>query len=428
MLSHEDNALLTRVGPGTPCGSLLRRYWLPAALSGELPEPDGPPIRVRLLGEDLVAFRSVDGTIGLVDAFCPHRRAPMFFGRNEDCGLRCVYHGWKFDASGACVDMPSEPPDSLFKTKVRIGAYPTWEGGGMVWAYLGDPAHQPHVPDYEFVRAPATHRFVSKHVQDCNWLQALEGGLDSSHATIMHNGKIGDLAWLADYERTVPKIDVEKTPYGYSYTGIRRVGAQQWVRLYQYIMPSIQMRGRIEGLFGGNSKYVGDADVPTINGHLWVPIDDVTVAVYNFLYSSDPEQPITPAFALASERRDGRDPDSFTPDYRSKWNAANDYGIDRALQKTTSFTGIDGINLQDVALQEAMGPIVDRTREHLGTTDRAIIVMRQLLLAAIRDVEAGRTPQGIAPEAYRSVRALDHLVPGDADWRVALATEMLAKF
>jgi phthalate 4,5-dioxygenase len=161
MLTPAENERLTRVGPGTPMGRVLRSYWLPFALASELPEPDGAPIRVRLLGEDLVAFRDTAGAVGLVDAFCPHRRAPMFFGRNEECGLRCVYHGWKFERTGACVDMPSEPPDSLFKSKVRITAYPTWEGGGIAWAYLGDPAAQPGPPDYELIRAPESHRFVS---------------------------------------------------------------------------------------------------------------------------------------------------------------------------------------------------------------------------------------------------------------------------
>ena len=428
MLSPADNARLTQVGPGTPAGALMRRYWQPFALSSELPENDGAPIRVRLLGEDLVAFRNTKGDIGLVDAFCPHRRAPMFFGRNEECGLRCVYHGWKFDKDGTCVDMPSEPPDSLFKSKVTIAAYPTWEGGGMLWAYLGPVGAQPAFPDYEFVRAPATHRFVSKQVQDCSYLQALEGGLDSSHATIMHRAKIGNLEWLADYDRTVPKINVEPTAYGYEYSGIRNVEGNQWVRLYQYIMPGIQMRGRIEGLSGGNQAYVSTDDVPTINGHVWVPMDDDTVCVFNFLYSSDPAQPVTPAFAVASERRDGRDDALLLPDFRSKLNLANDYEIDRTIQKMESFTGIDGINTQDVALQEGMGILVDRSKEHLGTTDRAIIVMRKLMLEAIDEVEAGRAPRGVDANAYRSVRALDHIVPGNVDWRTALATEMSAKF
>jgi phenylpropionate dioxygenase-like ring-hydroxylating dioxygenase large terminal subunit len=187
MLSQQDNERLTRVGPGTPMGNLFRRYWIPALLSEELLEADGPPVRVRLLGEDLVAFRDTEGVVGIVAAYCPHRRAPMFFGRNEECGLRCVYHGWKFDRNGACVDMPSEPPDSLFKTKVTIDAYPTWEGGGMVWIYMGPLELKPAPPDHELVRAPANHRHVSKLFEDCNYLQALEGGIDPTHATILHN-------------------------------------------------------------------------------------------------------------------------------------------------------------------------------------------------------------------------------------------------
>jgi len=428
VLSTEANNRLARVGPGTPAGALFRSYWLPFALSSELPEADGAPIRVRILGEDLVAYRDSAGKLGLVDAFCPHRRAPMFFGRNEEQGLRCVYHGWKFDRTGACVDMPSEPADSLFKTKVTIAAYPTWEGGGMIWTYLGPAESAPPLPDYEFVRAPATHRYVSKQVQDCNYLQALEGGLDSSHATIMHRAEIGDLTWLADYDRTVPRIGVEPTPYGYQYSGVRNVEGKQWVRLYQYIMPAIQMRGRIEGSFGGNLSYVTEDDVPTINGHVWVPIDDETVAVYNFLYSSDPAKPVTHAFAMASERRDGRNDALLLPDFRSKLNLANDYQIDRAIQRTTTMTGIDGINAQDVALQEGMGVLVDRSKEHLGTTDRPIITMRKMMLEAIDDVAAGRAPRGTDAEAYRNVRALDHIIDKDADWRVALAHEMTAKF
>jgi phthalate 4,5-dioxygenase oxygenase subunit len=383
---------------------------------------------VRLLGEDLIAYRDTDGHVGLVDAFCPHRRAPMFFGRNEERGLRCVYHGWKFDRAGVCVEMPSEPPDSLFRSKVRITAYPTWEGGGILWAYLGPTAAAPLTPDYEFVRAPATHRYVSKQVQDCNYLQALEGGLDASHATIMHRAKIGDLSWLANYELTVPQIAVEPTAYGYQYSGVRAVDGKQWVRLYQYIMPTIQIRARIEGLFGGNISYVSDEDVPTINGHVWVPIDDETVAVYNFLYSADPGRPISPEFAIASERRDGRDESLLRPDFRSVLNLANDYKIDREQQRTESFTGINGINTQDTALQEGMGAIVDRSKEHLGTTDRAIIVMRKLMLEAVDDVAAGRPPRGVDAATYRSVRALDHFIDAEADWRSALAAEMAAKF
>jgi phthalate 4,5-dioxygenase oxygenase subunit len=423
MLSPQENERITRTGAGTPMGNAFRRYWLPAFLSHELPENDGAPLRVKLLGEDLVAFRDTTGAIGLFNAFCPHRRAPMFFGRNEECGLRCVYHGWKFDKDGTCVDMPSEPPDSLFKTKVTIASYPVWEGGGIAWAYLGPPELQPPYPDYEFCRAPQTHRFVSKTFQACNYLQALEGGVDSSHATIMHNMNIGYRGFLRDYDALVPQIDVERTPYGYNYTGIRTLGNKQWVRLYHYVMPVTQIRGRIQ------DPTIPDL-MPTINGHFWVPMDDENVCTYNWMYAYDEARPVTPEYAAFVEHYTGRGPDDFDPEhpYRLKQTLANDYEIDRAVQKTKTFTGIRGVNTQDVALQEGMGPIVDRSKEHLGTTDRAIIVLRQLLLEAANDVEAGRTPRGVDSADYKRVRALDHIIPQELDWQEALKDERLARF
>jgi phthalate 4,5-dioxygenase len=422
MLSQAENERITRVGPGTPMGAALRRYWLPACLAEELPEPDGAPIRVRLVGEDLVAFRSTDGATGLVGAFCPHRRAPMFFGRNEECGLRCVYHGWKFDRSGACVDMPSEPADSLFKTKVTIAAYPTHEAGGIVWAYLGPADAIPAPPDYEFCRVPAEQLLMSKNLQRCNWVQALEGGLDSAHATILHASNKGDLSFLAQPESLIPRLDVERTGYGYWYTGIRTLGPQLWVRVYQYIMPATQLRGTIEGAFKRPSE------LPRIDGHIWVPIDDEHTWVYNFMFSADPAQPVPRAELLRLEKMFGRGPDDVNPDYTLKANASNDYFIDRAKQKTHNFTGIAGVNTQDSALQEGMGRIVDRTQEHLGTSDRPIIVMRQLLLEAVDEVAAGKQPRGTDPSDYRAVRPADHLIPVGRNWQDAIPDAVLARF
>jgi phenylpropionate dioxygenase-like ring-hydroxylating dioxygenase large terminal subunit len=403
-------------------GKLWRRYWVPAVLSSELAEPDGPPIRVRLLGEDLIAFRDTSGTTGLVDAYCPHRRAPMFFGRNEECGLRCVYHGWKFDVSGACTDMPSEPPDSLFKTKVTIKSYPTWEGGGIVWTYMGPPELQPDPPDYELVRAPATHRFTSKTYENCNWLQALEGGLDTAHSSFAHNNNIGDMGQLRNYD-TAPRLEVEKTDYGYTYAGIRKSGDGHYVRAYHYFMPSQQMRGRILSRHGEVEK------MPVITGHIWVPIDDVSTHVFNWYYSYDPTIPVSPEAALALERNYGRAPENLIPGtFRLKLNLANDYEIDRQVQKTKTFTGIAGVNTQDFALQEGMGPICDRSKEHLGTSDRAIIVMRQLLLEAIDVNERGGTPRGVDPKTFRNVRAVDKKMKLEGHWRDALKNDMVAKF
>jgi len=420
MLTPQENERLTRVGRGTPMGETLRRYWLPAALLSELPERDGAPVRVRMLGEDLVAFRDSDGHVGLVDAYCPHRRAPLFFGRNEEGGLRCVYHGWKFDRSGACVDMPSEPPDSLFKTKVTVTAYATYEAGGLLWAYLGSPDRRPPVPDSELLRAPATHRHVSKTFEDANWLQALEGGFDSAHVLILHNQKIGDRSFLGDYEGTIPRIDVELTEYGFLYTGIRARGERQHVRVYHYVMPATQIRGQ---------NHAFDPEILTINGHLWVPIDDEHTATYNFMYSDNPAIPLTQRFIDESETEIGRGPDQLDPQrpFHLKAQMSNDFYIDRELQKRT-MTGIPGINTQDIALQTAMGPVVDRSREHLGTTDRAVIVLRRLLLEATDAVAAGNTPRGTDPSTYRAVRAGNHIIEPGQDWHDALKAELVARF
>jgi phenylpropionate dioxygenase-like ring-hydroxylating dioxygenase large terminal subunit len=423
MLKPEDNQRITRVGPGTPMGNLQRRYWLPFVLASDLPEPDGPPVRVRLLGEDLIAFRDSDGAVGLIDAFCPHRRAPMFFGRNEQCGLRCVYHGWKFDRDGRCVDMPSEPPDSLFKDKVTIKTYPTWEGGGLVWTYMGPPEHRPPVPDYEFTRAPATHRYASKTFEDCNWLQALEGGLDTSHSSFAHNNEMHDKSHLRSQD-TAPRLEVYRTAYGYTYAGIRTLGERSYVRAYHYVMPAQQMRGRVTSRKGQHID-----DHPTINGHIWVPIDDYTTWVFNWMYSYTPEKPLSEEFAVALETQYGRGPDDLIPGtFKLKRNLSNDYLIDRQVQKTSTFTGITGVNTQDMALQEGMGPIVDRSKEHLGTSDRAIIVMRQLLMEAMNDLEAGKAIRGTDPGAYAHVRAVDLVIPPAPDWREALKDELVAKF
>ena len=424
MLSPADNERLTRVGPGTPMGKLFRRYWNPACLSEEVAERDGAPLRVRLLGEDLIAFRDTNGSVGLVSAYCPHRRAPMFFGRNEECGLRCVYHGWKFDHTGACVDMPSEPPDSLFKTKVTIGAYPTWEGGGMVWAYLGPLELQPPPPDHELVRTSPAHRDVSKSYEECNYLQALEGGVDPTHASIMHNMNIGDRSFLNNYDALVAHLNLERTSYGFTYAGIRARDTHNWVRGYHWIMPSFHMRASVEGAFGYREK--GD-EVPTIDGHMWIPIDDEHTWVYNFMYSHDPARPLPPDQAHNAETRLGRG-SWLNKDYVSKLNRSNDYGIDRQLQKASSMTGIQGINTQDFALQEGMGYVVDRTKEHLGTTDRAIITLRQILLESIEAEQRGEPLRAIDPATYRNVRSVDRMIEKDKEWRAATKDDFVAKF
>ncbi len=422
MLSPSDNERLVRVGRGTPAGELFRRYWQPACLSSELPEPDGAPIRVRLLGEDLIAFRDTNGRVGLVDAYCPHRRAPLFFGRNEECGLRCVYHGWKFDVAGNCVDLPSEPETSPMKATIKLLAYPVVEKAGIVWAYLGPKDKMPAPPDYEWTRAPATHGHISKTYEACNYLQALEGGLDTAHSSFLHNLKLGDTSQLRLRDRA-PRLEVERTNYGYYYVSTRQAGADgTYVRLYHYVMPFQQMRGGVQGFAGRN-------EVPQLDGHLWVPVDDEQTNVYNWQYSADPEVAISDEQFEAHERHGGRGENDLIPGtFMLKRNVSNDFLIDREVQRTRTFTGIDGVNTQDFAIQQGMGPIVDRSKEYLGSTDRAIVTLRRMLLEATAAVERGETPPGADPETHRNIRPYDGLVPPGGDWRETFAADLVCKW
>ncbi len=391
----------------------MRRYWIPALLSMELPEPDCPPVRVKLLGEDLVAFRDTSGRIGLLSEFCPHRRASLWLGRNEEDGLRCVYHGWKFDVSGQCVDQMNEPGQFDFSKKVRANAYPVEEMGGLVWAYMGPPESKPPLPDFEWTRVPEEQRTLTKVVQECNWLQALEGGVDTSHAPIMHR-RLREGVTLpgtpfqsAFVQGSAPLLELDETDYGYRYFGVRQLGEdRRYVRGYHFIMPFTQLRPPGLGL-------------AEVHGHHWVPIDDESVMVYNWYYAYG-DGP------LAEEAQDPQvSGNSFTTDidindgFRSYRNKSNDWMIDRQVQKTDTFTGIYGINTQDRAVQESMGAIVDREQEHLGQADRAIIVTRRMLQQAIDVVKDGGQPAGISP-TYYDLRAAECTIGTDEDWRAAL--------
>jgi phenylpropionate dioxygenase-like ring-hydroxylating dioxygenase large terminal subunit len=423
VLSVEMNEMLTRVGPGTRMGELFRKYWLPAVLSEEVPEADGAPVRVRLLGEDLVAFRDSAGVVGLVDAYCPHRRAPMFFGRNEECGLRCVYHGWKFDVGGNCVDLPSEPPDSIFRSKINIKAYPTWEGGGIVWAFMGNRADLPPFPGYEWVRAPETHRRVSKTLENANFLQALEGGIDTAHSSFVHNNDLGNSSRLKS-QNTHPQLEVETTGYGFRYAGIRTLDANRtYVRAYQYLMPAMQMRAAfLDG--AGDPR-----PIPTLRGHIWVPIDDEWTMVYNWVCSAAPDSPLTDEWWRKHEKAAGRGADDFVPgSYRLVRNLSNDFLVDRDVQRERTYTGITGLNTQDFAVQEGMGPICDRSQEHLGTSDRAIIAARRMLREAVDDVAEGRRPPGVETSDLRLVRPAEAVLEGGLPWQEAMKDLLTAQW
>src|SRR6266566_725000 len=417
MLSREENQLITRTGPGTPMGEVLRRYWMPILLERELAEPDGEPVKVQVLGEELVAFRDSQGRIGLLDEFCPHRRVSLWLGRNEECGLRCVYHGWKFDVDGNCVDQLNEPGENSFAEKVHIKRYPTLELGGIVWTYMGPPEKQPPPPCFEFTQATATHRHVSKVIEECNWLQALEGGIDTSHAPILHrlltdNSTRGGIKPSNPFVRgKAPNLVVDVTDYGYLYAGVRPLGdSDVHIRTYHFVMPFHQIR-----------PSRSESGLPMDAGHIWVPMDDYNCMVYNWMYSTT-DAPLTDEDRR--ERGIGNGPDFVDQKtFLSKQNRSNNYGIDREVQRTESYTGIDGINQQDRALQESMGRIVDRSKEHLGPGDKAIGQTRRMLRQAVKTVEAGGNPYGTGT-SYYAIRAGEDVLARDADWHQIMAPDI----
>ena len=423
MLTHEENELLVRTGPGTPMGEYLRHFWTPILLASELPYPDCPPVRVKVMGERLIAFRDTLGRIGLLDEFCPHRRASLYWGRNEVCGLRCVYHGWKFEVYGACVDMPNEPAEYGFKHRIRTRAYPAQEWGSLIWAYLGPPDTVPGLPEFEWALVPDSHRFVSKRLQESNYLQAVEGGIDSSHVSFLHSTLRSEshasstLGLRSEYmwRDKAPRFTVRRTDYGLL-IGARRDAEEDsyYWRISQYLLPTATM---IPGSLDGRSP---------LNGHFWVAIDDENC--WNFSITWLADRPLTEDeltdLQSGNSIHAGVDPRTFRP-FR---NLDNDYLIDRELQRTTSFTGIEGVSEQDAAVQESMGRIVDRTKERLGTSDTAVIAARRLLLREARDLQAGTLPYASRHPAVYRVRSasviLKREVPVEEGSRTALAARV----
>ncbi|WP_166459587.1 Rieske 2Fe-2S domain-containing protein [Amycolatopsis pithecellobii] len=417
MLSREDNELLTKVGPGTPMGELFRRFWLPALVSSEL-EADGAPVRTRLLGEDLVAFRDSTGRAGILGARCPHRLAPLFLGRNEECGLRCIYHGWKFDVDGACVDMPNEPPSRQFKDRIHQLSYPTAEAGGVVWIYMGPPAERPaSVPQFEWVKAPEGHTYVARWLQASNWCQGMEGEVDTSHISFLHSQEedynpdalvAQNPSLLVDAALDgAPKLTLLEKPYGFTYGARRTLSDQYYWRVTRWLFPFY-------------SLIPGPAD--GVAGRAWVPIDDHHT--WTFHYQCRADRPFTTEevarieeggiFPPRTEYGSYRLPDGYRVDGRIPTaNDGNDYLIDREMQKNVNFTGIWGINEQDRSVQEGMGPIVDRSQEHLGTADIAAIAARRLLLNLAKRLAAGESPSvPHQPELYH-LRAIETLSQSD---------------
>ncbi|MBX5466430.1 MAG: Rieske 2Fe-2S domain-containing protein [Firmicutes bacterium] len=398
MLSAEENALLTEVGPGTPMGEFMRAYWIPALLSSELPHPDCDPVRVMLLGERLIAFRDSAGRVGLIQNHCPHRGASLFYGRNEAGGLRCVYHGWKFDVAGRCLDMPNEPPESDFKHKLRARAYPCVERGGVVWAYLGR-AEPPPLPDLPANQLPEGEAEVWAVQHACNWLQALEGDVDTSHLGFLHLGSLMPeevtpdtfLYWsVAD---RAPRYEVVDTEYGLTYGAWRPAGpGRRYWRVAQFLFPFYSQAPA--GILG---QHVGT--------HALVPMDDHHTLRIMMHQRQAERRPIQGR----SERLPSVHTELLpnTSDWYGRFvpraNGENDYLLDRKVQRQgLTYSGIWDVRVQDNMVTESMGPIYDRTAEHLAVSDVAVIRMRRRLLQAVRAFAAGRPAPGVDhPEWYR---------------------------
>ncbi len=400
----EQNELLTRTGPDAPMGQLFRRYWLPALLAEELPEPDCPPVRVKILGERLIAFRDTQNRLGLIDEFCAHRGVSLWFGRNEEGGLRCSYHGWKYDVTGQCVEIPSEPANPKLCQRMKLKGYPLIERGGVLWTYMGPVELKPPLPEHEWTMVPANNRFVSKRWQECNWLQAMEGGIDSSHVSFLHRHtmkvdpmfkgatqshqlNLGDLA---------PHFEVVESAGGL-YIGARRNAEDDkyYWRITQWIMPSFTLippRG----------------DHP-IGGHCWVPMDDENCWAWSTNHHAT--RPLTREERDAMIAGKGIHVPLIPGTFRPVANKDNDYLMDRRAQKEgRTFSGVEGFAMQDASVQESMGPIQDRTRENLVPTDQGIIVARRRLVAAAKGLESGEQPPGIDP-AHQRVRSASVLLP-----------------
>ena len=403
-LSTEQNQALTRTGPGTPMGRLFRSYWIPALLASELTEADGAPVRVRLLSEKLIAFRDTQGRLGLVDVFCAHRGVSLWFGRNEEGGLRCPYHGWKYDVSGQCVEVPSEPVESGFCDRVRLKSYPLLDRGGVLWTYMGDPASQPPAPAHDWATLPAGHVYASKRIQACNWLQAMEGGLDSIHSTFLHRFSVGEDPLLKRDPASAALLKADPRPVflpaespGGLHIATRRNAAddQHYWRVTQWLMPCFNLFPPYQGNPHG--------------GHAWVPIDDEHCWTFSVDYR--PDQPLSACDLQAMHDGAGIHaqliPGSFVP----LAHRGNDYLIDRAAQAARqTFSGVLSVPIQDAAVQESMGAIQDRTRENAVSTDNGIIKTRQRLLRALADLERGVMPPGRDASQQR-VRAFSAVVP-----------------
>ena len=414
MLTADENDLLCRVEGRAPMGQLMRRHWTPVCLIEEVAVPDGAPVRARLFGEDLVVFRDTNGAVGVMDEYCPHRRASLVLGRNENCGLRCLYHGWKMDVFGNVLEMVSEPAASGMVGKVKHLAYPTREWGGFVWAYMGPPATQPQFVPPAWAPTAETRVTIAKALIDCNWAQILEGAIDSAHSSSLHSSdmvparvdgaKATDTAWLRPSTDKAPRFQVERTSYGFRYAAIRRpisnAATNDYVRSTVFVAPAA-------ALIPPNNLY----NVANIN----VPMDDTHTAFYFMAWGHPQQTPDTAGWRKFLGQTVGVDLDST---YRPLRNRDNRFWQDRALMAAGNFTGITGFPNQDVAMWVTMGPIADRSQERLGASDVAIVEFRRQMLDAVRAFQAGAPAIGTADLRIPvSVCSFQAIIAKTTDWR-----------
>lgn len=430
-MNEGDNWELTRVGVGTVMGEFVRRYWVPVFLKEELPYPGCAPVRTSVLGERLVGFRDGRGQVGLVDEFCAHRNVSLFFGRPEDCGIRCSYHGWKYDVAGQCVDMPNEPADSRFRENIRLTAYPCEERGGVVWAYMGPAECKPALPEFEWAMVPESHRYITKRIQETNFFQPIEGNIDNSHVGFLHSDRFGARPvpgltpfWAAaptegngevmsgvlgdkrsDQAQMGPaKLFVEPTDAGIMVASRRQTSDSEYYwRFNQFILPFHCMIAPVDPLDRKISVQIN------------VPLDDENTWTYALEYC--PDRPFT-SDEIEYYRAGGSiQPVMIPGTFTAQQNKSNGYMMSRELQRAGNLSGVPTIAMQDGAVQESMGAITDRTREHLGSADIGVVTARRVVLAAARALSKDNTtPPGIDP-ASQHLRAASVFLPNDADWQ-----------
>jgi phenylpropionate dioxygenase-like ring-hydroxylating dioxygenase large terminal subunit len=404
MLTHADNERLTRVGPDTPGGRLLRRHWFPVLQANRL-VAGGAPQQVKLLGETFVAFRKPDGTVGVIDEGCPHRRASMMLARNEACGLRCIFHGWVVDVDGRVVETPSEPADrQSLKDKAPVRHYPVREVAGLLWLYIGGGT-TPRFPDFPFAHVPVENTLLAEVHGACNWVQLLEGQIDSAHLSHLHASSVTPTLSPAALADKGPRFDVETTPWGMHVAATRVVGEDEhYTRVTEFVMPNYEFIPR--AALPGTDEYERIARFVVTQ----VPLDDVTTIVWYIMWH--------PTRALQRGENGTMWPvwnDGYEEVRGEAW-----CGQDRTLMAAGHFSGLNNLLTEDMIVGESMGPIVDRSKEYLGTSDTAVARFRRLFLDALRDNDEGRTPRGSQDDiAYQTIQGRGVRHRANVDWRDA---------